>query len=73
MTFRDHTDCLFRVAPAVRGRGSPMIFSMLLEGLQALAPDLTPNLMAAIDGAGGVLAAALLAELFIRVRSRRAG
>jgi len=50
-----------------------MIFSMLLEGLQALAPDLTPNLMAAIDGAGGVLAAALLAELFIRVRSRRAG
>jgi hypothetical protein len=50
-----------------------MIFSMLLEGLQALAPDRTPNLMAAIDGAGGVLAAALLAELFIRVRSRRAG
>jgi hypothetical protein len=40
-----------------------MIFSMLLEGLQALAPDRTPNLMAAIDGAGGVLAAALLVEL----------
>ena len=44
----------------------------LLEGLQALTPDRTANLLAAFYGAGGALAAALLAELFIRVRRRRA-
>jgi len=50
-----------------------MVFAMVLEALQGLTPDRSPNLLAAIYGAGGVLAAALLAELFIRVRSRRAG
>jgi len=38
----------------------------LLEGLQAFTPDRTANLIAALCGAGGALAAALVAELFIR-------
>jgi hypothetical protein len=42
----------------------------LLEGLQAFTPDRTANLLAAVCGAGGALAAALLAELFVRVRRR---
>ena len=45
-----------------------MVFAMLLEWLQSFTPDRTPNLMAAFYGAGGVLMAALLAELFIRAR-----
>ena len=40
--------------------------SFLLESLQAFTPDRTANLVAALCGAGGVLAALLLAELFIR-------
>jgi VanZ family protein len=43
----------------------------LLEGLQAFTPDRTANLVAALCGAGGALAAALLAGLFMRVRRRR--
>ena len=50
-----------------------MAFAALLEGLQAFTPDRSSNLMAAFYGAGGALAAALLAELFIRARRRRAG
>ena len=42
----------------------------LLEGLQGLTPDRVPHLPAAFLGAGGVLAAALLAELLIRARRR---
>src|SRR5215467_7634540 len=42
--------------------------AFLLEGLQAFTPDRTANLVAALCGAGGVLAAALVAELFIRAR-----
>src|SRR5215472_15622477 len=38
----------------------------LLEGLQAFTPDRTANLEAALCGAGGALAAALVAEVFIR-------
>lgn len=53
--------------------GALMVFAVLLETLQGLTPDRVPNLQAAIYGAGGVIAAALLAELFIRVRRRRAG
>ena len=56
----------FVVGPAL------MAFGALLEGLQAFTPDHSSNLVAAICGAGGALAAALLAELFIRVRRRRA-
>jgi VanZ family protein len=40
--------------------------AFLLEGLQAFTPDRTANLVAALCGAGGILAAALIAELFIR-------
>ena len=46
---------------------------MAAVGLQGLTPDRTPHLLAAIYGAGGVLAAALLAELSIGARRRRAG
>ena len=64
--------CLAWPRPFVVG-GALMVFAALLEGLQGLTPDRSPNLMAAFYGAGGVLAAALLAELFIRARRRRAG
>jgi VanZ family protein len=40
--------------------------AFLLEGLQAFTPDRDANFVAALCGSGGVLAAALLAELFIR-------
>ena len=46
--------------------GVLMAAAFLLEGLQAFTPDRTANLVAALCGAGGVLAAALAAELFIR-------
>jgi VanZ family protein len=54
-----------------------MAVAALLESLQALAPDRSANLEAALWGAGGALAAALVAELFIRawrwrVKSARA-
>jgi hypothetical protein len=49
-----------------------MAAAPLLEGLQALTPDREPNLLASFYGAGGALVAALLAELFIRARRRRA-
>jgi VanZ family protein len=48
-----------------------MLVAVLLEGLQALTPDRHPNFIAALCGAGGVVVAALLAELFIRARRRR--
>ena len=45
--------------------------AFLLEGLQAFTPDRVANLVAALCGTGGILAAALIAELFIRAdRSR---
>ena len=46
--------------------GVLMAATFLLEGLQAFTPDRTANLMAALCGAGGVLAAALVAEILIR-------
>ena len=64
--------CLAWPRPFVVG-GAFMAVAALLEGLQALTPDRTPNLMGAVWGAVGALAAALLAELFIRARRRRAG
>jgi hypothetical protein len=51
-----------------------MVIAALLEGLQAFTPDRSANLVAALCGAGGALAAALVAELFIqawRTASRR--
>jgi len=43
-----------------------MASAMLLEALQALTPDRHCDLQAAFYGGGGALAAALLADLFIR-------
>jgi len=63
--------CLAWPRPFVVG-GALMAGGALLEGLQALTPDRSSNLLAALYGAGGALAAALLAELFIRARWRRA-
>ena len=57
--------CVAWPRPLVVG-GVLMAASVLLEGLQAFTPDRTANLVAALCGAGGVLAAALVAELFIR-------
>jgi hypothetical protein len=64
--------CLTWPRPFVVG-GALMAVAALLEGLQGLTPDRTPNLMGAVWGAVGALAAALLTELFIRARRRRAG
>jgi VanZ family protein len=57
--------CLVWPRPLVVG---PILMpaSMLLESLQALTPDRHANFQAGLYGAGGALAAALLAELFIR-------
>ena len=48
--------------------GVLMAAAFLLEGLQGLTPDRSANLVAALCGAGGVLAAAVVAEIFIRAR-----
>ena len=58
--------------PLVVG-GALMAVAALLEGLQALTPDRSSNLLAALCGAGGALAAAMFAEFVIRARRRRAG
>ena len=64
--------CLAWPRPIVVGPAL-MIGGALLEGLQVFTPDRTANFTAAVCGAGGALAAALLAELFIRVRRRASG
>ena len=58
--------CLVWPRPFVVGPAL-MAASVLLEALQALTPDRHVNFLAGLYGAGGALAAALLAELFIRV------
>ena len=58
--------CLVWPRPFVVGPAL-MAASLLLEALQALTPDRHANFQAGLYGAGGALAAALLAELFIRV------
>ena len=58
--------CLVWPRPFVVGPAL-MAASLLLEALQALTPDRHANFLAGLYGAGGALAAALLAELFIRV------
>jgi VanZ family protein len=57
--------CFAWPRPFVVG-GVLMAAAFVLEGLQAFTPDRTANLVAALCGAGGVLAAALVAEIFIR-------
>src|SRR6516225_6589305 len=64
--------CLAWPRPIVVGPAL-MAFGSLLEGLQAFTPDRDANVMAAIYGASGALAAALLAELYIRAFSNKAG
>ena len=59
--------CFAWPRPFVVG-GVLMAAAFLLEGLQAFTPDRTANLEAAFCGAGGVPAAALVAEIFIRAR-----
>ena len=61
--------CLAWPRPLVVG-GGLMAFAVLLEGLQAFLPDRSSYYVAALYSAGGVLAAALLAELFVRVQRR---
>jgi VanZ family protein len=45
--------------------------AFLLEGLQAFTPDRHANFVAGLCGAGGVLSAALVGELFIRAGKSR--
>jgi VanZ family protein len=61
--------CLAWPRPLVVG-GALMAFAVLLEGLQAFMPDRSSYYVAALYSAGGVLGAALLAELFIRGQRR---
>ena len=42
----------------------------VLEVSQAFTPDRTPNVMAVVYGAAGILIAATLAEVFIRARTK---
>jgi VanZ family protein len=65
--------CFAWPRPFVVG-GVLMAIAALLEALQAFTPDRSAYLPAAFYGAGGALAAALIAELFIRawrLRARR--
>jgi VanZ family protein len=57
--------CLAWPRPGLVG-GALVAAAFLLEGLQAFSPGCSANLVAALCSAGGVLAAALVAELFIR-------
>jgi hypothetical protein len=45
--------------------GLLMLLAVLLEGLQSLQPNHPPNFLAALSGAGGAVAAALLASFII--------
>ena len=64
--------CLAWPRPLVVG-AALMVFGSALEGLQAFTPDRSSNLMAALYGAGGALAATLIAELYIRIFSNASG
>src|SRR5215472_16535273 len=57
--------CFAWPRPLVVG-GTIMAVAASLESLQALTPDRSANLEAALWGAGGALVAALIAKLFIR-------
>jgi VanZ family protein len=57
--------CLAWPRPLLVG-GVLVAAAFLLEGLQAFSPGRSANLVAALCSAGGVLVAALVAELFIR-------
>jgi len=57
--------CLAWPRPFVVG-GVLVAAAFLLEGLQAFSPGRSANFVAALCGAGGVLAAALVTELLIQ-------
>ena len=59
--------CLAWPRPFVVG-GALVVFACLLEALQAIPADRSSNFFAALYSSSGVLAAALLAELFVRGR-----
>ena len=61
--------CLAWPQPLLVG-GALTVLAVVLENLQSLLPDRSSYFVAALYSAGGVLAAALLAELFIRARRR---
>jgi VanZ family protein len=61
--------CFAWPRPVVVG-GALVVFATLLEGLQALPSDRSSNALAAFYSACGVLAAALVAGLFIQGRRR---
>jgi VanZ family protein len=50
--------------------GALIVFAAALEALQALTPDRWSNIWAVFYGACGVVAATLIADLFIRARKR---
>jgi hypothetical protein len=59
--------CLAWPRPLIVGAGL-IVFAAVLEALQAIPPDRSSNVFAALYSASGVIAGALLFELFIRVR-----
>jgi VanZ family protein len=59
--------CVAWPRPVVVG-GALVVFAVLLEGLQAFMPDRSSYWLAAVYSASGVLAGALVAELFMRAR-----
>src|SRR6516225_9654685 len=61
--------CLAWPRPLIVG-GALVVFAASLEALQALTPDRSSYYMAAVYSAAGVLAAALITELFIRASRR---
>jgi VanZ family protein len=61
--------CLAWPRPLVVG-GALIILALVLGNLQAFLPDRSSYFVAALYSAAGVLAAALLAELFLRARRR---
>jgi VanZ family protein len=50
--------------------GILITFALILEGLQALTPDRSPNLLAALYSASGVIVAVVLVWICVRVRRR---
>jgi hypothetical protein len=58
--------CLAWPRPLTVGAGL-IVFAVALEALQAIPPDRSSNVFAALYSASGVIAGALLFELFIRL------
>jgi VanZ family protein len=64
--------CFAWPRPRVVG-GTLMVASVVLEAAQAFTPDRTASLVAALYGSAGALAAALVADLFVRARTWLSG